>query len=112
MAFSSLLFSQLVAQAPGLLVFLAGIVAAIVLYRRAPTAAQLVIAGCAVSVASRVLGTVALAWIRTNAEASGRSVIDVAPALSYTGLGSALMGAVGLGLLIAAAVAGRPPAAG
>src|SRR5689334_13504479 len=58
--FFGVLFQQLLAQSPILLVHLAGLIAAIVLYRRAPGPALLCMAGCVLTLLA-VLG-LALFW--------------------------------------------------
>jgi hypothetical protein len=107
MEVTTMVLAQLVGQAPGFLVFLAGIGAAIIHYGRAPSAAQLVIAGCATCIVTRIVSTVAFAWITSSR--GDRSMADIGAATSLVGGVTSLVGAVGVGLIIVAAFTGRPP---
>ena len=70
--------TQILGQGLVLLTLLGGIVAALVMVRRAPAAARLVIAGCALGILTRIGSSIVFALIRSHGVAAGRDAAETA----------------------------------
>jgi len=103
-----MLLSQLLTQTPLLLVYFLGVILCAVWWRRAPTAAMLALAGCALL----LLTTIGFAWVQNqmiqSRMSSGTTAQAYAQSLMWVSIGSSIFRAAGMGLLLAAVFAGRP----
>ena len=102
---TSVLFSQLLSQVPSLLVYVGGIVLAAVWMRRAPTAATLTIIGLAIMLVSMLAFTLFQNYVITSRAAG--SAVSIGQMLTWAGLASSILRAIGLALVVAAVFANR-----
>ena len=104
------LLSQLVGLAPILIVYVGGMVLAAVWWGRGPRAAALAMAGLALSLIATLGVTIAQSWAIGNRGTTPTT--SLAYTMSMIGIGSSLLRAAGLALVIAGVFAGRPRPAG
>jgi len=103
----TIVFSQLATSLPLLLVLIGGIVWAAMLWRRAPKAAMLAMAGLVIMLVSLIASVTITAYIISN-----RTVAAASPALQISGFAFGIARAVGLGLVVAAVFANRQQVGG
>ena len=99
---------QMLGQSPLLLVYLLGIVLCAVWWRRAPQAAILALAGCAIL----LLSSIGFAFIQQqliqNFNRGGATAQSYGQAMMWIGIGNSIIRAFAIGLLLFAVFAGRP----
>lgn len=103
---------QLLGQTPMLLVYLFGMVIALVFWRRCPSTAVLVLLGSGLLLLASVAGTFAFQYIIQSWHDWGWRSEKMGTVLTTLGLVNSLMGALGFALLLAAAFVGRRGQAG
>jgi hypothetical protein len=101
------LLGQLLGRGPVLLAYLIAIGVAVVLRPRAPSASNLVMAGCGVSLLTSLGTALASSWVMVRAIESGMPSSAMGMAHSVIGITAGLAHAVGLSLLVAAAFTDR-----
>jgi len=100
-------FTQLLTTSPVLLVYVIGAVMAIVNLQRYPGAARLTLAGCVLLFVIAVAQAFAFQYVIFERAQLGWTAANVGVVFTVLGVITSLMHAAGLGLLLAAAFAGR-----
>jgi hypothetical protein len=106
--FATILFPQLLAQAPTLLACVVGGILALVYWPQHRRACLFLGAGCLVYLLASLGGSVASAHLIAQANEAGTHV-SVATQMAALGLVSGLVRAAGLGLMVVAALIDRRP---
>ncbi|MGB7158098.1 MAG: hypothetical protein WBD40_08530 [Tepidisphaeraceae bacterium] len=101
-----IIVGQLATSLPMLLVYIGGIVWALLCWRRAPRAAGLATAGLALMLITHVGSAALQGYFISNRGAAPAS--NLAQAMMVVGFASTLLRALGMGLLVAAVFANRP----
>ena len=99
-------WGMLISQSPVLLTYLIGILIAVARMPRNPRPAALVLIGCALLLASTVVGTLVQIWVFQNRAASVASTGQI---LMISNVGLAFVRAAAFVLLIVAAFVAREP---
>ncbi len=106
----SFFFGQLGAQTPALLVYLAGVIAAIVFLRRARMPSLACLLGCGLMIITTLAVTAIQAWMLQLHLDGSWPASRYGQAMSMIGIVSGAIRAVGLALVVAAVFLGREPA--
>lgn len=101
------LASQLLGQAPMLLVYLFGMILCAARWRRAPRAAMLALIGIGIMLFTTLLFSFANAYLLANQFSSGRPVARIGQILAFMSLGASILRAAGFALVLAAVFAQR-----
>jgi hypothetical protein len=109
---TSFLLSQLGYQVPVLLVYLVGIILALVYMRRASLPCALTLTGIGILVVAMVGVAVVQASLMDSRQADGRGPRDIAQLMRSVAIAGSCIRALGVGLLVAAIFVGRRPVAG
>src|SRR5687767_6584493 len=102
-------FSQMLSQAPMLLVYVGGLIVCALMWRRTPTGAMLAIAGLGIMLIVTFAQSAITTYVITNRGAAPAT--SIANTMMWVGPGMSLIRAFGLALLIVGVFANRPRAA-
>jgi hypothetical protein len=100
------LLAQLVTMLPMLLAYVAGLVVCALMWRRAPVAAGLAMAGTALMLAASVVGTVLQSYL-IQTRATGATAAQLSTVLTVIGIGRMIVHAGGFVLVLVAVFAQR-----
>ena len=99
--------AMLLGQIPTLLVYIGGVIFAVLRWQRNPRPAMLTFIGCLLLLSTALLQPLVQTWAFNARSSGGMTTTQVGQILTIVGLGTNLIRAVATGLLIAAAFVHR-----